>query len=233
MERWGWALPKILFAGAAISIWALWSGPSQLQAQRVRKRRAVATAVVGESADENAGTGNFAAPDRNLLQALKRAQKVLKEHRYGEALEGLSQVLRSNEDYLYQPDRKVPIKGLKAEAQQLLGQMPREGLDLYEVRAGAEARNKLNRAVAGGRWHRTVGSLRTVVSYTGGIRSNLPAGLVSDGSRRAAGRGVDVEAAPRSAGRGRDVRAGVVAHPGRLLLPGRHARRLPGRSWST
>ena len=85
------------------------------------------------------------------MQALNRAQKVLKEHRYGEALEGLSQILRSNEDYFFQPDRKVPIyKSLKAEAQQLLGQMPREGLDLYEVRSGAEARDKLNRAVAAG-----------------------------------------------------------------------------------
>ena len=82
-------------------------------------------------ADENAGTGNFAAPDRNILQALKRAQKALKEHRYGEALEGLNQVLRSSEDYFYQPDRKVPVyKSLKAEARQLLGEMPREGLDL-------------------------------------------------------------------------------------------------------
>ena len=75
----------------------------------------------------------------------------MKEHRYGEALEGLSQILRSNEDYFFQPDRKVPIyKSLKAEAQQLLGQMPREGRDLYEVRSGAEARDKLNRAVAAG-----------------------------------------------------------------------------------
>ena len=110
-----------------------------------------AAAAAGEAADEDAGPGNFAAPDRNVLQALNRAQKVLKEHRYGEALEGLSQILRSNEDYFYQPDRKVPIyKSLKAEAQQLLGQMPPEGRDLYEVRNGAEARDKLNRAVAAG-----------------------------------------------------------------------------------
>ena len=95
--------------------------------------------------------GNFAAPDRNVLQALNRAQKVLKEHRYGEALEGLTQILRSSEDYFYQPDRKVPIyKSLKAEAQQLLGQMPRRRPGSYEVRSGAEARDKLNRAVATG-----------------------------------------------------------------------------------
>ena len=145
----GRALPKILLAVAAISISAVWPGTC-LQAQgsvrAVRGRR-----PAGDAADDDAGPGNFAAPDRNILQALNRAQKVLKEHRYGEALEGLSQILRSNEDYFFQPDRKVPIyKSLKAEAQQLLGQMPREGRDLYEVRSGAEARDKLNRAVAAG-----------------------------------------------------------------------------------
>ncbi len=144
MEK--WAVPKILLV-AAISISALWCGPSVLQAQRVRRHPAAANATV----DEDAGPGNFAPPNRNILQALVRAQKVLKEHRYGEALEGLSQILRSGEDYFYQPDRKLPIyKSLKAEAQQLLGQMPREGRDLYEVRCGAEARDKLNRAVAKG-----------------------------------------------------------------------------------
>ena len=147
MEKWSGAFAKILLAVAAISILALWLGPSPLLAQRAL--RPVLSAR--EPVDEDAVSGNFAAPDRNVVQALNRSQKVLKEHRYGEALEGLSQILRSNEDYFYQPDRKVPIyKSLKAEAQQLLGQMPREGRELYEVRSGAEARDKLNRAVAAG-----------------------------------------------------------------------------------
>jgi outer membrane protein assembly factor BamB len=148
MEKWGWVFPKIVLAVAAISIAAIWPGPSPLYAQRVRRQPVVEPS---EPVGEDAGPANFAAPDRNLLQVLTRSQKVLKEHRYGEALEGLSQILRSNEDYLFPPDRKLPIyKGLKGEVQQLLGQMPREGRDLYEVRSGAEARSKLNRAVAAG-----------------------------------------------------------------------------------
>ncbi len=151
MEKRGSALPKILLAVAAISISALGPGPSLLQAQRVRRQAVPPGGVAGENVDEDAGPGNFAAPNRNVLQALNRAEKVLKEHRYGEALEGLSLVLRSNEDSLYPPDRKLPFyKGLKAKAQQLLGQMPPEGRDLYEVRNGAEARDRLNRAVAAG-----------------------------------------------------------------------------------
>ena len=147
MEKWGGAPLKILLAIAAVLITALWFGPSPLQAQRVRPRPAAS----GEAVDEDAAPGNFAAPDRNVLQVLNKAQKVLKEHRYGEALEGLSQILRNSEDYFYQPDPKVPIyKSLKTEARQLLGQMQREGRELYEVRNGAEAREKLNRAVAKG-----------------------------------------------------------------------------------
>ena len=152
MEKWGGALPKILLAVAAISLAAV--GPSLLQAQVKIQVRGVARPSRRSRRARRMkmpARGTFAAPDRNVLQALNRAQKVLKEHRYGEALEGLSQILRSSEDYFYQPDRKVPIyKSLKAEAQQLLGQMPREGRDLYEVRSGAEARDKLNRAVAAG-----------------------------------------------------------------------------------
>ena len=115
----GWAVPRILLAVAAISIAALWPGPSVVRAQPLSARPAAPPAP---AAEEDSGPGNFAAPDRKILQALSRAQKVLKEHRYGEALEGLSQILRSGEDYFYQPDRKVPIyKSLKTEAQQLLG----------------------------------------------------------------------------------------------------------------
>jgi len=152
MGKWEGRLSNIAFAIAAISFLA--AVPSALDAQPVIQVQAVAGArpsVPGDSADDDSGPGSFAAPDRNILQALNRAKKVLKENRYGEALEGLSQILRSREDYFFQPDRKVPIyKSLKIEAQRLLGQMPGEGRDLYEVRSGAEARDKLQRAVVTG-----------------------------------------------------------------------------------
>ena len=150
MAKRRWAVPKVLLAVAVVSIFALGPGPSAVQARRVCRAARVPGLVPGQTADEDTGPGNFVAADRTVLQALNRAQKVLEEHRYGEALEGLSVVLRS-EDSLYQPDRKVPIyKGLKARAWQLLAQMPPEGRDLYEVRYGAEARDKLSRAVAAG-----------------------------------------------------------------------------------
>ena len=147
MEKQGRSARWILLAASVLSVVAL-SCPSLLWAQRVRRAQA---AVVDSTTDEDAGPGNFTAPDRTLLQALNRAKKVLQDRRYGEALEGLNLILRASEDSFYQPDRKAPIyKSLKAEAQQLLGEMPREGRELYEVRCGAEARDKLNRAVAAG-----------------------------------------------------------------------------------
>ncbi len=152
MEKWVGARPKVLVAVVAVSVFA--AGCPVLLGQAVRRVPRVRgpVAAVAEPVDEDIGPANFASPDRNVLQALNRAQKVLKEHRYGEGLEVLTQILRSsNDDFFFQPDPKVPIyKSLKTEAQQLLGQMPREGRDLYEVRSGAEARDKLNKAVADG-----------------------------------------------------------------------------------
>ncbi len=104
MEERGSALPGSLLAAAAISISALWLGPSLLQAQRVRPQP---PAAGSDAANENAGTGSFVAPDRNLLQVLKKTNIAMNEHCHGEALEGLAQVLRGSEDYFYQPDRKV------------------------------------------------------------------------------------------------------------------------------
>ena len=152
MEKREWTLPSVLLVATAVLTVFFTPGPSLLYAQvRGRIRVLGQPAVPGQVVDDDAGPANFTAPDRKILQALKRAQKAVKDARYGEALEDLGQVLRCNEDYFFQPDPKLSIfKSMKAKAQQLLGQMPREGLDLYEVRNGAEARDKLNRAIAAG-----------------------------------------------------------------------------------
>ena len=65
---------------------------------------------------------------------------MLEEARYGEAVRHLGVILEGPEDYFYQPDKNVPIHGgLKAEALRLIGQMPREGRELYELQYGARA----------------------------------------------------------------------------------------------
>ncbi len=57
--------------------------------------------------NDDSGPSHFAPPDRKILQLLARSKKALDEHRYGEALEGLTEILRGGEDYLYQPDKKL------------------------------------------------------------------------------------------------------------------------------
>ena len=149
MEKSGSARLRRQLGVAVVFVSVLWAWTSVAHAQRVRVRAATPTA--GASDDDESGPGNFTPPDRNILQLLNRSKKALNEHRYGEALEGLSEILRGSEDYFYQPDRKLSIyRSLKAEALQLLGEMPREGRDLYEVRSGADARDRLNRAIATG-----------------------------------------------------------------------------------
>lgn len=142
------------FLGLALSAFALavW-GTSVGHAQRLRLGGMVLgnNGVVDSADSDDTSTSHFAPPNRGILQVLARSKKAMNEHRYGEALEGLTEILGSSEDFLTQPDRKGPIyRGLKSEVQQLLGQMPREGRELYEVRSGAEAREKLDRAVASG-----------------------------------------------------------------------------------
>jgi outer membrane protein assembly factor BamB len=157
MEILALACPQRLLGAVAVSlsISAICLISSTAQAQRVRVRGGVlnSAGVVSPDSTENddSGPSHFAPPDRKVLQVLARSKKALEEHRYGEALEGLTEILRGGEDYLYQPDRKLSIyRSLKTEAQQLLGQMPREGRELYEVRSGSEARDRLKKAIASG-----------------------------------------------------------------------------------
>ncbi len=142
---------RLMVIAAAVCAFLTLASSSSL-AQRMRVVGGIRLNPLDPSDNtDDMGPSNFVPPDRNVLQVLARAKKALAEHRYGEALEGLAEVLRGSEDYLTQPDRKVPTyRGLKLEVLQLLGEMPREGRELYEVRSGAEARERLKRAVAVG-----------------------------------------------------------------------------------
>ena len=53
-----------------------------------------------------------------------------------------------SEDLFFQPDKGSPVcPSLRAEAQRLIGQMPREGRELYELQYGARARQMLDEAL--------------------------------------------------------------------------------------
>jgi outer membrane protein assembly factor BamB len=136
----------------AVSIVGVGPAAAPLCAQLFQFLRRPATKPAGAEADADEPVENtFPAPDRATLQQLSRAREALREGRYGEAIEGLSDLLAADEDHFFKPDRNAPTyRSLKSEARRLIGQMPREGRDLYEIRAGAGARAMLQQAIASG-----------------------------------------------------------------------------------
>ena len=97
--------------------------------------------------DENV----FMSPDRNTLQKLADARTLVAEGRLGEAVRFLGEILESPEDFFFKPNKDSSLhRSLKSEAQRLIGEMPREGRDLYELQYGARARQMLEEAIASG-----------------------------------------------------------------------------------
>ncbi|MGW8256376.1 MAG: outer membrane protein assembly factor BamB family protein, partial [Thermoguttaceae bacterium] len=91
----------------------------------------------------------FLPPDRHTLQKLLHAKLLLAKGLYSEAVENLGSILDSPEDYFFQYQQDQPIyRSLKSEAQRLIGQMPLEGRELYELQYGSQAKKLLETAVA-------------------------------------------------------------------------------------
>lgn len=100
---------------------------------------------------EGALDGAIFAHDRASWQRLIKAQELLDDHRFAEAVRNLGGLVQSPEDFFFQPDKNVPVyRSLKSEAQRLIGQMPREGRETFELTFGAEARQQLQQAIAAG-----------------------------------------------------------------------------------
>ena len=102
----------------------------------------------------------FLTAPRGLRQQLSRARKALDEERYGEAVDRLGQLLAAPElsadgpnvateqDYFLAPGTEPGAQvSLKSEAQQLLGNMPPKGRELYELKYGADAQRLLDEAL--------------------------------------------------------------------------------------
>ena len=104
-----------------------------------------------DSAADDAGQSVFPPADRTTLKKLAEARRLLGEGRVGEAVRNLGAILDESEDHFLQTDKGSPVcHGLRAEAQRLIGQMPREGRELYELQYGARARQMLDEALATG-----------------------------------------------------------------------------------
>lgn len=103
--------------------------------------------VEGDESTDNV----FFPVDRDTMQRLNKAQELLRDKHYGDASRLLDKILEESEDYFFQPQKDQPIyRSLKAEAQRLIGSMPTEGRESYELQYGASAQRLLEQAIEGG-----------------------------------------------------------------------------------
>ena len=99
--------------------------------------------------DENVTAGVYLPTDRSLSRAMARAQERLAEHEYHQALTFLHEVLEREEDtFLERSDGAAEQQGLKATARRMIGELPPEGRDAYELLHAATARRQLESALA-------------------------------------------------------------------------------------
>jgi outer membrane protein assembly factor BamB len=105
----------------------------------------------GEKKPEDTVGTVFQQPDRKALKALSNARFLLDQNRPTEAIGFLQSILDGPEDFFFQPDDNSQVRlSLKGEAQRLIGQMSREGREIYELRHGADARDLMRKAAANG-----------------------------------------------------------------------------------
>jgi hypothetical protein len=105
----------------------------------------------GGRGDQDAIMGVYLPTDRALSRAVGRARKRLADREYHEALAFLHNLMGQAEDSFIDSsveDRMQP--GLKATARKMIGDLPPDGLDAYELLQGPAARRQLATALKEG-----------------------------------------------------------------------------------
>ncbi len=131
-----------------------------------------------ENQDSEKGLDVFVPPPREVMKNLFAAQRLLEQGRVSEAVGFLQSILTNPEDYFFQPDRSGQTRrSLKSEAQRLLGQMPEQARQMYEIRYGPQARQLLRQAVAEGDPEKLSEISRTFYHTQAGYEATLLLGL--------------------------------------------------------
>lgn len=141
---------------------------------------APAQTPVAQAAEEAAASNVrnvFARPSRELTQKLQLARQLLANQRYSEAVGLLDSLLETEEDFFLLDSSSGAVRGLRAEAQRLLGAMPRQGRELYELRYGARARQMLSEATASGNVQALAEVARRFFHTQAGYEATLLLGL--------------------------------------------------------
>ncbi len=89
--------------------------------------------------------------DYSVARQLRAARKLVDEKDYGRVAAILGEILAAEHDSLYKPARdSEAYRSVKAEAASILGSLPHEGMDEYEMRFGPAAKHQLNEALNAG-----------------------------------------------------------------------------------
>jgi tetratricopeptide (TPR) repeat protein len=104
-----------------------------------------------KSGDQDNLSGVHLPTDRALTRAMTRVRERLAEREYHQALGFLQEILQRDEDsFVEQAGGEREQQGLKATARRMIGELPKEGLEVYELLHGAIARRQLEAALAAG-----------------------------------------------------------------------------------
>src|SRR5215467_8802644 len=104
----------------------------------------------GRAPGQDASAGVYLPTDRTLSRAITRARERLADHEYHEVLAFLQGVLARDEDSFLERAGEDRQLGIKATARQLIGELPPEGYEAYELLHGATARRQLEAAIQSG-----------------------------------------------------------------------------------
>ncbi|MFP6620003.1 MAG: hypothetical protein VB877_11700 [Pirellulaceae bacterium] len=124
--------------------------------------------------------------DREMTRRLSLARRAISENSYAEAVILLGQILTAKSDHTFQPDRNIPLsRGLKAAAEEAVGNMPAAGREAYQLHFGAQAQRLLDEATEQGEtalltrishqfFHTTAGAEATYLLGTHYLDQNHP-----------------------------------------------------------
>ena len=102
-------------------------------------------------AADDLGDNCFPPPDHAILLQLSQARTWMEQGHYSEVIECLEKILNMPEDCLFPTERTGSLyPALKDTAERMIGEMPREGRQLYQMLYGHEAQNLLEEALANG-----------------------------------------------------------------------------------
>ena len=92
--------------------------------------------------------GVFLPVDRDTTRQWERAKQLLDDGRYSDSITLLDEILQRSEDFFFQTptDKQSSFPSLKAKAQRLIGEMPPEGRQAYELQFGAQGPADANRS---------------------------------------------------------------------------------------